>query len=155
VSTTGKPEEGDTPGGVGQAGLWYPPMADRHGWPLPQPVVGAGPIKDQVRFCGRVTGRYTSYRILPGTDGSDGSGPVVITRRPSPPPTIIITNAFVAPPTPATAEVAAPAGPSQGTAPLAGTGAWISKELWWALAVLMSGATLIGLTRLGRKTGAP
>ena len=98
------------------------------------------------------TGQATTVTYdPPATTGSSGSGPVAITDDPTDPPTIIITNTFVAPPTPATADATPLPATAQEIAPLAGTGAPITNELWWALAVVMSGAALIGLTRLGRR----
>ncbi len=90
------------------------------------------------------TGEATKVTYDPAaTDGSDGSGPVVITDDPQNPPTITITNSFAASGTQGTGS----------TAPLAGTGAPIGMQLWWALALLVSGGALIALARLRHRRG--
>jgi hypothetical protein len=73
-------------------------------------------------------------------DGSDGSGPMVITDDTQHPPTITITNTFAA------------AGAGGGGA-LAGTGADVTVPLLWGIALLVSGAALIVLAGVRRRRG--
>jgi hypothetical protein len=79
------------------------------------------------------------------TDGSDGSGSVIVTGDTPHPPTITVTNTYPA----------AGTGPNRATGPLAGTGAPITISLWWGLALLVSGAALLVLTRLHRRHYRP
>jgi hypothetical protein len=93
------------------------------------------------------TGEATAVTYDPAaSDGSDGSGPVVATDDPQNPATITITNTFGS----------AGAGPTGATAPsppLAGTGEPITMQLWWGIALLVSGVALIVLAGLRRRRG--
>jgi hypothetical protein len=88
------------------------------------------------------TGEATKVTYDPAaTDGSNDSGPVVITDDTQDPPTITITNTFAN----------GGAGPGGSEPPLAGTGAPIAMQLWWALALLVSGAGLVMMAEVRRR----
>jgi uncharacterized repeat protein (TIGR01451 family) len=82
----------------------------------------------------------------PATDGSDGSAPVDIIGDGQ---TITITNTFAGSGT----GPGSGTGQSGGTAPLAGTGLPISRDLWWAITLLLSGAAFVTLAGAGRRRG--
>jgi large repetitive protein len=90
------------------------------------------------------TGEATTVTsVPPASDGSDGSGPVMITDDPQNPPTITVTNTF--------ASSGGSGSSSDSSGQLSFTGAPITTQLLWALAALASGVALLVLSGTVRR----